>query len=148
MLVSTGATAVISRDADDVAEKELQRRRDEIEWNRTPKPCAEADPGIFFMVTNGDDDDDDDDEVEEPPYPHPEARRICNACPVRALCLARHLKEPAGTFAGMSAYQRRQIDAQRKVTRPRCPGCESTSVVSENGNQVCLSCGVSWFGGA
>lgn len=95
-----------------------------------------------LFITPGDLDD-------EPPYPSKEAQLFCRVCPVRAECLADALElsvdDDWGVRGGTSAYQRRQM---RRVTRRRtCVGCGSEHLVLEGGNELCLSCGLSWFAG-
>jgi len=107
---------------------------------RSQAECRTAPPDIF--VSPGDLDD-------EPPYPSPQAQAYCRVCPVRAECLEDALQlQPGddwGVRGGTSAYQRRQM---RRVTRRQtCVGCGSEHLVLEGGNEICLSCGVSWFAG-
>lgn len=84
---------------------------------------------------------------EEPPYPTPEARQICGRCDVKPECLAYALASQIdyGTFAGMSAYQRRLIN--KKKSRKRCPGCgagDNNEIEVHERNEICLACGISW----
>lgn len=109
------------------------------DW-RTLAECRTASPDLF--VTPGDLDD-------EPPYPTAAAIAYCRVCPVRAECLASALELSAaddwGVRGGTSAYQRRQM---RRVTRRQtCVGCGSENLVLEGRNELCLSCGLSWFAG-
>jgi WhiB family transcriptional regulator, redox-sensing transcriptional regulator len=96
--------------------------------------CAGADLDLFITPGDGD----------EPPYPSPEATTFCDRCPVRTECLAVGMYWDAdGVWGGMTRYQRHQIT--RKRERPVCPACSSTYLVNENGCQLCLGCGTSWF---
>lgn len=103
----------------------------------------DVDPDLFFpsvpVLENG--------EVireEEPAYPPPEVKAICDHCPVRGRCLDRNLDTEYGIFGGTTGYQRRLMT--KKVTRRRCITCGSTDVVRSQTqrDQVCLACGLSW----
>jgi hypothetical protein len=112
-----------------------------LTW-RAEAACLDAPLNLFF--TAGDDDN-------EPPYPSPEAQTYCNRCPVRRECLAEALRTPSdndwGVRCGTSSYQRRQM--RRGVVRRACIGCGAADTVYDlgDGNQICTSCGVSWFTG-
>lgn len=81
---------------------------------------------------------------EEPPYPPPEVKAICDRCPVLSVCLARNMDEEFGIFAGMTGYQRGLLN--KKIKRKHCPGCGSTDVVIARGGhqEACLACSLSW----
>lgn len=81
---------------------------------------------------------------EEPAYPPPEVKAICDRCPVRDVCLERNMYEEYGIYGGTTGYQRGLLT--KKTRRKRCPGCGSTDVVvSTAGHQeVCLACTLSW----
>lgn len=103
-----------------------------------------VDPELFFPITGrinlvtGNVVDD------EPAYPPAEAKKICDRCPVRDVCLARNMDEEFGVYGGTTGYQRKLIT--KKIRRKHCPGCNSTDVVvSTAGHQeVCLACTLSW----
>lgn len=100
------------------------------------RACRNEPPETF--ITSGDDDD-------EPPYPSPRARTLCNGCPERVDCLQYALDEGIefGVWGGMSAYQRSLLS--RKLPRKSCPGCGSKEgIITENNSEICLACGVSW----
>lgn len=97
--------------------------------------CSGAPMEIF--ITSGDGDD-------EPPYPRPEAKWYCDRCPVRKECLDWAQSTGAvGTWGGTSTYQRSVLRRPRQ--RKGCPGCESKLLVVEQGKELCLACGVSWY---
>lgn len=81
---------------------------------------------------------------EEPPYPPPEAKAICDRCPVIGRCLERYMDEDAGIFGGLTAYQRGLMN--KKVVRKRCLACSSTDLVTNatQRKEICLRCGYSW----
>jgi hypothetical protein len=103
--------------------------------NNPNRACAGAPLDAF--ITSGDDDD-------EPPYPTPKARQLCNFCPVRTDCLMYALEHGIdfGTYGGMSAYQRELLG--KKKPRKKCPSCSATDIIVENNNEICLACGTSW----
>lgn len=106
-------------------------------WLTSRDRACRDEPSETF-ITPGDDSD-------EPPYPSPRARELCNSCLVRVDCLQYALDENIefGTWGGMSAYQRSLLN--RKLSRKACPGCGSKEgIVIENGHEICLACGVSW----
>jgi WhiB family redox-sensing transcriptional regulator len=106
-------------------------------WMLSPERKCHGEP-IETFVTTGDADD-------EPPYPSPRARALCNGCQFRPDCLQFALDNDIdyGVWGGMSAYQREQIS--RKQSRKSCPACgNKDSIVQENNHEVCLGCGVSW----
>jgi hypothetical protein len=78
----------------------------------------------------------------EPNYPPPNVAWICQACPVRAECLADGMNEEYGIFGGMTGYQRSLIN--RKRQRKSCPGCGSQELIIEYNHEICVACGVSW----
>lgn len=89
------------------------------------------------FITPGDADD-------EPPYPTPKARQLCNFCHVRTECLMYALDNGIdfGVYGGMSAYQRELLG--KKKARKKCPSCSATDIIVENNNEICLACGTSW----
>jgi WhiB family redox-sensing transcriptional regulator len=85
--------------------------------------------------------------IEPDGSPHPEAKRLCDACDVRADCLAHALdptrvRDTYGVWGGTSKTQRDAL--RRGIFRSKCPICLDTSVYTTFGQQVCLSCGQSW----
>lgn len=105
--------------------------------------CRDANPELFFPVnvrelTGG--------RVveEEPAYPPPDVKAICDGCPVRAVCLTRNVDEPYGIFGGTTGYQRGLLT--KKIQRKHCIGCRSTDVVPNEvqKKEFCLACGLSW----
>jgi len=92
---------------------------------------------LDVFITPGDADD-------EPPYPPPRARQLCNFCHVRAECLMYALDQGIdfGVWGGMSAYQRELVG--KKKARKKCPGCSATDIIVENNSEICLACGISW----
>lgn len=81
---------------------------------------------------------------EEPPYPPPAVKAICERCPVRGRCLKRYMDEPVGIFGGTTGFQRELMT--KKIVRKVCMSCGSTDLVLNNSQkkEVCLACGVSW----
>lgn len=106
--------------------------------------CRNAPTEIFFPVVETASAPGLDVIEEEPPYPTPEAKALCDRCPVRADCLAYALANDItyGTYGGMSAYQRDLI--AKKRARKHCPGCGSDQIIREERDEVCLSCALSW----
>lgn len=111
--------------------------------------CRDEDPALFFPL-----------EVEtrvvngvltqvltenEPPYPPPEVKAICDRCPVRGKCLDMFMDEEQGIFGGTTGYQRRLL-TKREKPRKRCAVCTSTDVVlnTNQKKEACLACGHSW----
>jgi WhiB family redox-sensing transcriptional regulator len=107
----------------------------EEDW-RFRGSCRDKDNTLFFPLTE--------DDGEEPPYPSPEAKAVCDLCPVRHECLEYALTSriPYGIFGGQSAYERSLI--LKPKSRKRCPGCGSEDVLDLGHNQVCIACGISW----
>lgn len=101
-----------------------------------PKRACKGAP-LDAFITPGDADD-------EPPYPTPKARQLCNFCHVRTDCLMYALEHNIdfGVWGGMSAYQRELLG--KKKARKKCPGCSSVDIIVENNNEICLACGTSW----
>lgn len=107
------------------------------------RACRRSDPDLFFptipvVELN---------EVireDEPPYPPPEVKAICDRCVVRGRCLDRNLNAEWGVFGGTTGYQRRLLI--KKTTRKRCIGCGSHDIVESKTqrDEVCLACGLSW----
>jgi hypothetical protein len=81
---------------------------------------------------------------DEPPYPPPDVKAICDRCPVRGQCLNKFMNEDAGVFGGLTGYQRGLMT--RKIKRKRCLSCASTDLVTHSSQrkEICLACGVSW----
>lgn len=106
-------------------------------WMSSPdRKCAKEPLETFITV--GDEDD-------EPPYPSPRARELCNRCPFRPECLKFAIDNDVdyGVWGGMSRYQREQIS--RKLERKSCPNCGGKDgIIKENNHEVCLACGISW----
>jgi WhiB family redox-sensing transcriptional regulator len=105
--------------------------------------CRDQPRELFFPVTinaRGELDED----APEPPYPPPEAKALCDRCPVRPECLRWALDhdEVYGVWAGTTGYERSLM--KRPRTRRSCLSCGSTDVVVENRHEVCLACGISW----
>jgi WhiB family transcriptional regulator, redox-sensing transcriptional regulator len=103
---------------------------------RSHRACDVSKADLFFppVDENGD----------EPPYPSPEAKAICDRCPVRGRCLDEYMNEDYGIFGGLTAYQRGLMT--KKIVRKRCLSCGGTDLVL-NGSQrkeLCLACGYSW----
>lgn len=117
---------------------DVWRRGASAEDWRHQSACQDEDRTIFFPTTIAPDTED------EPPYPPPEAKEICDLCPVRKECLEYALENriPYGIFGGQSAYERSLI--LRPLTRKRCPGCGSDEVITLGRNQVCVACAISW----
>lgn len=92
--------------------------------------CAHKDPKIF---------DNDEDSILVPP----EAKRICDHCPVKDNCLTANLSNPWGIYGGTTGEQRNKI-LRGHVGTPACPGCGSTEMIMEDVGHVCIDCGVSW----
>jgi hypothetical protein len=74
---------------------------------------------------------------------------MCLRCPVRADCLEYALEHEdnngeAGIWGGTTPFQRRQLKV-KKLSRVRCPGCDSDAVEPTGRGEVCLSCGISWL---
>lgn len=114
-------------------------------WMDDPNRSCKGQPQDWFFpkvrLPNGDVDE----EAPEPPWPLPEAKRLCDHCPVKSECLNYALTtgEPAGTWGGLSAYQRELLTKPR--ARKSCPGCgASDGIVHEGLDELCLACGVSW----
>lgn len=109
-----------------------------VERKRVPVPTTEFNAvgdGYTFIEIQTDD---------EPAYPPPTVKEICDRCPVRARCLERFMYEPTGIFGGTTGYQRGLM--HKKIVRKVCLGCGSPDLVV-NANQkkeICLACGVSW----
>lgn len=110
-----------------------------LDW----RACRSSDPDQFFptveVVEN--------DVVireDEPPYPPPEVKAICDRCVVRSRCLDRNLDTEWGVFGGTTGYQRQLMT--RRITRKRCISCGSGEVVRSQTqrDEVCLACGLSW----
>src|SRR5687768_1051467 len=82
---------------------------------------------------------------EEPEYPPPNVKAICDRCPVRGRCLDKFIDEPQGIFGGTTGYQRELLTKKVKP-RKRCAVCTSTDVVLNNNQkkEACLACGHSW----
>jgi hypothetical protein len=102
--------------------------------------CADANPLLFLPFDSWD-------EHDEPPYPNPQAKVICAACPIRTSCLGYAQRNDChGTWGGTSRYQRRQLDRTR--ARATCPLCASDMLAHERVglqvNEICLDCGMSW----
>lgn len=75
-----------------------------------------------------------------------EARRYCNPCPVRDVCLRYALTYgQRGYWGGTDTAERRRLKA--KKDRAKCPSCESRRVVDMSGSDdaLCLACGLSWL---
>lgn len=72
----------------------------------------------------------------------------CNACPVRAECLAYALLyRMSGYWGGTDTVERRLLGYARE--RARCPVCKSkTLVITPDGHEICQACGVSWTSAA
>jgi hypothetical protein len=81
---------------------------------------------------------------EEPPYPPPAVKAICDRCPVAGRCLDKHMDDEYGVFGGTTGYQRRLMT--KKIVRKHCLGCGSPDLVTSSSQkkEVCLACGVSW----
>lgn len=116
--------------------------------------CRDRDPAVFFpvdlkliapaVVKDGVQVSEAVYTEEEPPYPPPEIKAICDRCPVRWRCLERNMDEDYGIFGGTTGFQRGLMT--KKIVRKRCLGCGSGDLVM-NANQkkeLCLACGVSW----
>lgn len=109
-----------------------------VERKRVPVPTSEfndVSDGYTIIEIATDD---------EPPYPPPTVKAICDRCPVRARCLERYMYEDTGIFGGTTGYQRSLL--HKKIIRKQCLGCGSPDLVM-NTNQkkeICLACGVSW----
>jgi len=82
--------------------------------------------------------------AEELVYPTKEQKATCGRCLVQVECLDEALMNDSmeGIWGGTTDYQRRQL--RRKRVRERCPRCDGTSIVPENGHELCLACGASW----
>jgi WhiB family redox-sensing transcriptional regulator len=108
------------------------------DW-RHDSACADAKNSDIFFPLGVDPDSED-----EPPYPSPDAKAICDRCPVRVECLAYALRSqiPYGIYGGMSAYER-SLMIKRKQRR-HCPGCGSDDIMPIGRNQFCGACGISW----
>jgi WhiB family redox-sensing transcriptional regulator len=110
-------------------------------WEDHPeRGCRGGSPNIWFPIEV----DPKTGEESEPPYPPPEAKRICNVCPVRAECLefALDTDQSAGIWGGLTTYQRRLTKIPKE--RKRCPTCGGIDVVPDRQHQICLACGISW----
>jgi hypothetical protein len=96
--------------------------------------CKDAPSRLF--ITDGDDDD-------EPSYPPPDARAFCERCVVKPECYQHAIDfNEVGVWGNTTSYQRRQLSREKE--RAKCPGCGSTDLFTENGIELCLSCGISW----
>lgn len=109
--------------------------------------CRDADPALFFPIQETKTVGEDGVVVvteDEPPYPPPEVKEICDRCPVRGRCLDEYMEEDYGIFGGLTAYQRGLMT--KKIVRKRCLSCGSTDLVlnSSQRKEVCLACGCSW----
>lgn len=71
---------------------------------------------------------------------------FCNACPVRAECLAYALLyHLSGYWGGTDTAERRRLATPRN--RVKCPACRSKAVIPTiEGHQICFSCAISWTG--
>ena len=110
----------------------------EVKRVRVPVPTSEynsVSDGYTFIEVPTDD---------EPAYPPPAVKAICDRCPVRARCLERYMNEPVGIFGGTTGYQRALMT--KKIVRKRCVSCGSGDLVMNNNQkkELCLACGVSW----
>ncbi|NJP88621.1 WhiB family transcriptional regulator [Nonomuraea sp. FMUSA5-5] len=67
--------------------------------------CQDADPALFFPITWAD----------HPGHREEQARRICQGCPVRAICLdwALSTGEPDGMWGGTTPEERRRLRGRR-----------------------------------
>lgn len=78
-----------------------------------------------------------------------EARKYCNLCPVRNMCLRYALTYgQRGYWGGTDTAERRRLKA--KKDRAKCPSCESRRVVDMHDSDgshdaLCLACGLSWL---
>jgi hypothetical protein len=81
---------------------------------------------------------------EEPPYPPPAVKKICDRCPVAGRCLDRYMDEEFGIFGGTTGYQRQLMT--KKIVRKQCLSCGSKDLVTNSSQrkEVCLGCGLSW----
>lgn len=109
--------------------------------------CRDVDPALFFPTQETKTVDKDGVVVvteDEPAYPPPEVKEICDRCPVRDRCLERFMDEDTGIFGGMTGYQRRLMT--KKIVRKRCLSCGSEDLVigSSQRQELCLACGMSW----
>lgn len=118
--------------------------------------CRDADPTLFFPVVYRRERQQEEHngqlvEVvvdvptdEEPPYPPPEVKAICDRCPVRGRCLDRFMNEEEGIFGGLTGYQRKLLT--KKIVRKRCLSCGSEDLVtnSTQRKEICLACAQSW----
>lgn len=118
--------------------------------------CRDADPALFFPVEYRQErrtvvrDGVTVEEVvnvptdEEPALAPPQAREICQRCPVAGRCLEKNMEQEFGVFAGTTGYERQLLT--KKIVRKRCVRCSSTDLVKSTNQrqEVCLSCGLSW----
>lgn len=121
---------------------------------RSYAACRDEDPALFFPLVverrrvvdpMGDVSYEDVVTDEEPPYPPPNVKAICDRCTVAGKCLDKFMDEDQGIFGGTTGYQR-QLLTKKVKPRKRCAVCTSPDVVVNNNQkkEACLACGHSW----
>lgn len=78
-------------------------------------------------------------------YPSREVQRMCDGCPVRALCLQNALDN--GEHGVWGGTTKRQRDAMKRFRqRASCPSCGNEVVPSWDDETIqgCLGCGLTW----
>lgn len=94
--------------------------------------CNGTDDPVFFESKN------------EPGKAKAAAILYCNSCPVRVACLAYALKTHShGIWAGTTMDQRKRLARHRR--RAKCPVCTCETMITAEGSEICLACGVSWM---
>lgn len=114
-------------------------------WMNDPRRACKGKPQSWFfpkvVQPNGSVDED----ADEPPWPLPEAKRLCDFCLVQDECrdYALATGQAAGTWGGLSTYQRELLTKPR--ARKSCPSCGAADgIVREGRDELCIPCGVSW----
>lgn len=80
-----------------------------------------------------------------------EARRYCNLCPVRNMCLRYALTySQRGYWGGTDTAERRRLRAKKDRAKCPSPSCGSRRVVDMNEadgsyDALCMACGLSWL---
>jgi len=116
----------------------------ENDWQSDPRRACRDQPREWFYPVTYDAFGNVDEDAPEPPWPSPEAKAVCDACPVQGDCLQYALDhfEAYGVWGGLSAYQRELLT--KPLLRKTCPGCGSYDIVITDRDELCIACGVSW----
>jgi hypothetical protein len=76
-----------------------------------------------------------------------EARKYCDLCPVRGVCLRYALTYGLrGYWGGTDTAERRRLKAKKDRVKCPSPTCQSRRVIDleESDDALCLACGLSW----